>query len=164
MSFVFLGTRRRSRLTILMASSLISNMLLMRANKGARGNAATKMVVKLNWRTNDTGKNVLVDITVKMYKMHLYNPNMILQSKTWCYTSKISLCWRCWRKVQTHFQKLIKQGESINITQVIVFQPVTKVAEVTWMEVTPLLSTCLPVTVTTLSANRLSFCAPKTQL
>lgn len=51
MSFVFLGTRRRSKRTILMASRRISKMLLIRASRGARGNAATNMVVKLNWTT-----------------------------------------------------------------------------------------------------------------
>lgn len=41
---------------ILMASSRISNMLLMRARSGARGNAATKMVVKLYWITAERGE------------------------------------------------------------------------------------------------------------
>lgn len=56
MSLVFLGTCLRSKLTILMASILISMMLLIRASSGARGNAATKMVVKLNWRTKQVDK------------------------------------------------------------------------------------------------------------
>ena len=51
MSLVFLGTSRRSRLIILMASRRISKMLLRKARRGARGKAATKMVVKLNWTT-----------------------------------------------------------------------------------------------------------------
>ncbi|TNN35945.1 hypothetical protein EYF80_053883 [Liparis tanakae] len=46
MSLVFLGTSRRSRLTILMASRRISKTLLMRASRGARGNAATNMVLQ----------------------------------------------------------------------------------------------------------------------
>lgn len=53
MSLVFFGTSRRSKVTILMASSRISMMLLMSANSGASGKAATKMVVKLNWITED---------------------------------------------------------------------------------------------------------------
>lgn len=56
MSFVFFGTMRRSKRNILMASSLISNMLLIRAKSGARGNAATNMVVKLNWITTKRGE------------------------------------------------------------------------------------------------------------
>lgn len=51
MSLVFLGTSRRSKRTILIASKRISKMLLIRASKGARGKAATNMVVKLNWTT-----------------------------------------------------------------------------------------------------------------
>ena len=40
------------------ASSLISTQLLRRANRGARGKAATKIVMKPNWRTrNDKIKN-----------------------------------------------------------------------------------------------------------
>ena len=35
------------------ASSLISTQLLRRANKGARGKAATKIVMKPNWRTGN---------------------------------------------------------------------------------------------------------------
>lgn len=53
MSLVFLGTIRRSSRTILMASRRISMMLLMRASRGARGNAATNMVVKLNCITEN---------------------------------------------------------------------------------------------------------------
>ena len=37
--------------TNFLASSLISTQLLRRANRGARGKAATKMVMKPNWRT-----------------------------------------------------------------------------------------------------------------
>lgn len=51
MSFVFLGTNRRSRRTILIASRRISKTLLMSASRGASGNAATNIVVKLNWTT-----------------------------------------------------------------------------------------------------------------
>lgn len=53
MSLVFFGTSRRSKVTILMASSRISMMLLMSAKSGASGKAATKMVVKLNWITEN---------------------------------------------------------------------------------------------------------------
>ena len=56
MSFVFLGTSLRSRVTILMASRRISMTLLMRANRGASGKAATNMVVKLNWITKERAK------------------------------------------------------------------------------------------------------------
>lgn len=59
MSLVFLGTILRSRVTILMASRRISMMLLMSANRGARGKAATNMVVKLNWITEEEEENVL---------------------------------------------------------------------------------------------------------
>lgn len=50
-SLAFVGTSLRSRLTILMASNRISMMLFRRANNGAKGKAATKIVVKLNWIT-----------------------------------------------------------------------------------------------------------------
>lgn len=53
MSLVFLGTIRRSSRTILMASRRISKMLLTSASRGARGKAATKMVVKLNCITGN---------------------------------------------------------------------------------------------------------------
>ena len=53
MSLVFLGTIRRSSCTILMASRRISKILLMSASRGARGNAATNMVVKLNCMTGN---------------------------------------------------------------------------------------------------------------
>ena len=53
-----MGTSLRSRLTILMASRRISMMLLMRASNGARGNAATKMVVKLNWITAEKRRSI----------------------------------------------------------------------------------------------------------
>lgn len=63
-SLVFLGTKRRWSRTILMASRRISNILLMRAKRGARGNAATKMVVKLNWitaqRRNSNKENIFL--------------------------------------------------------------------------------------------------------
>lgn len=51
MSFAFLGTMRRYSRIILMASRWISKTLLMKARSGARGKAATKMVVKLYWIT-----------------------------------------------------------------------------------------------------------------
>lgn len=51
MSLAFLGTMRRRSRIILMASMWISMTLLMRASSGARGKAATKMVVKLYWIT-----------------------------------------------------------------------------------------------------------------
>lgn len=51
MSLAFLGTMRLRSRIILMASMWISMTLLMRASSGARGNAATKMVVKLYWIT-----------------------------------------------------------------------------------------------------------------
>lgn len=49
MSLALLGTMRRCSRIILMASMWISMTLLMRASSGARGKAATKMVVKLYW-------------------------------------------------------------------------------------------------------------------
>lgn len=55
-SLAFVGTSLRSRLTILMASNRISMMLFRRANNGAKGNAATKIVVKLNWITGEGRK------------------------------------------------------------------------------------------------------------
>ena len=48
---VLVGAVLRPKVTIFLASSRISMMLLIRASRGANGNAATKMVVKLNWIT-----------------------------------------------------------------------------------------------------------------
>lgn len=45
------ATGRRYSHTNLCASRRISAQLLRRAKSGARGNAATKMVIKPNWRT-----------------------------------------------------------------------------------------------------------------
>lgn len=55
-SLAFVGTSLRSRQTILMASNRISIMLFRRASNGAKGNAATKIVVKLNWITGEGRK------------------------------------------------------------------------------------------------------------
>lgn len=55
MSLVFLGTMRRRSRVILMASRRISKRLLKNASNGARGKAATKMVVKLYWITAEGG-------------------------------------------------------------------------------------------------------------
>lgn len=51
MSLAWEGRGRRHCVTNLNASKRISMMLLIRARRGARGNAATKMVVKPNCRT-----------------------------------------------------------------------------------------------------------------
>lgn len=59
MSLAFLGTMRRCSRIILMASRWISKRLLQKASSGARGKAATKMVVKLYWITV-RGSGVLV--------------------------------------------------------------------------------------------------------
>lgn len=55
MSLAFLGTMRRRSRIILMASRRISKRLLKNASNGARGKAATKMVVKLYWITAEGG-------------------------------------------------------------------------------------------------------------
>ena len=47
------ATARRVSQTNFWASSLISTQLLMRAKRGARGKAATKIVMKPNWRTKN---------------------------------------------------------------------------------------------------------------
>lgn len=51
MSLAFLGTMRWCSRIILIASRRISKRLLKNASSGARGKAATKMVVKLYWIT-----------------------------------------------------------------------------------------------------------------
>ena len=47
------ATARRVSQTNFWASSLISTQLLMRAKRGARGKAATKIVMKPNWSTRE---------------------------------------------------------------------------------------------------------------
>lgn len=62
----------------------------------------------------------------------------------------------------THFQELIKQTEGIRIIQVVVSQPVSNFASVTWFNMSLLITANLPVTVTTLSLQPLcSFSSDK---
>lgn len=51
-------------------------------------------------------------------------------------------------KAPTHFQKFIEQAEGITAGQVVVTQPFTMFANVTWFNTSIFLSTSLPVTVT----------------
>lgn len=109
MSFVFLGTSLRSSVTILMASKRISMMLLMRASRGASGNAATNMVVKLNWITENTAT-----ATIR------------LKTTFRCASCVIAaLC-----VARTHFQELIEQAEGVHVVETVVAQPVSELAVV----------------------------------
>lgn len=89
MSFVFLGTSLRSSVTILMASKRISMTLLMRASRGASGNAATNMVVKLNWITENTA-------------------NMRPKPRFRCVIAAS-------RVARTHFQELVEEAEGVHV-------------------------------------------------
>lgn len=109
-SLVFLGTSLRSRVTILMASKRISMTLLMRASRGARGNAATNMVVKLNWITKDRAKK-----------------NIVCQKQSISHVIVV----KAFSRVHTHLQKLIEQAEGVNVIETVVAEPVSKLAVVT---------------------------------
>lgn len=106
-SLVFLGTSLRSRVTILMASNRISMTLFRRASRGARGNAATKMVVKLNWITVEKGKKI--NQNHFQYKLNVF---------------VLNACSR----IHTHLQKLLEQAEGVHIIKTIVAEPVSKLA------------------------------------
>lgn len=112
MSFVFLGTSLRSRVTILMASKRISMTLLMRASRGARGNAATNMVVKLNWITEERAKK----------------KNIIWQKQSSICLVSLVFVVKAFIRAHTHLQKLMEQAEGVDIVETVVAEPVPKLA------------------------------------
>lgn len=85
MSLVFLGTIRRSSRTIFMASRRISKILLMRASRGARGNAATNMVVKLNCITGIVREKHGHLICYSHFKMPISYRDLELGEDSVCY-------------------------------------------------------------------------------
>lgn len=83
--------------------------LLMRANRGARGKAATNMVVKLNWITKEgEQRQILVDKTGPVCVLHRFLSG-----------------------ARTHLQKLIEQAEGVDIVETVVADPVSKLAVLT---------------------------------
>lgn len=83
--------------------------LLMSANRGARGKAATNMVVKLNWITKEgEQRQVLVDKT-----------------------SPVCVFYPFLSGARTHLQKLIEQAEGVDIVETVVADPVSKLAVLT---------------------------------
>ena len=70
MSWERSATGRRSTLTNLKASNLISTMLLSQANNGASGKAATKIVMKPNCMTENVYMHV--NTTFKTINLRWY--------------------------------------------------------------------------------------------
>lgn len=80
----------------------------MSAKRGASGNAATNMVVKLNWITKDRAKQII-----------LYS-NWSTSLMVWAFS-----------KVQTHLQELIEQAEGVNVIEAVVAEPVSNLTDIT---------------------------------
>ena len=71
MSWALSATGRRNTLTNLKASNLISTILLSQANNGARGNAATKIVMKPNCITTKYIHSYITYL-VNIFKTNVY--------------------------------------------------------------------------------------------